>query len=583
MAEVEKRLLLIDAGSFIYPAYHVMRELATSEGFPTGAIYGFTRALLKLLSDYPSEFVAVAFDSKGKTVRHELFTEYKATRPLMDEALAVQLPKIRELLEAWGVPSFAVEGYEADDIIATLALTAEEQGVPVLIASGDKDLFQLVDDRIRVLKPARPPRQEVELLDRAKVEEHLGVPPELVGDYLALVGDKVDNIPGVPGVGEKTARKLLLEFGSLEKVLENAERLGNPRVRESLLRHKETALLSRELVKLQEVDLRLGPEPLAACRPGLRDEERLRLLLEELEFRSILKELGLAQRAISEGKYYTILTEAEFEKLLERLSAAEEFGIDLEATSQDELRAEIVGIALAFQPYEGFYIPVGHDYIGAPEQLDREYVLERLKPFLEDGKGILGQNLKYDAKLLRRYGIRLKKIAFDSMLAAYLLDPTSRKDLGELAARYLKREVTSYKELSHEDMRKVPIEEATRYAGEDAEVVLRLKELMLKELEEKGLSRLFTEVELPLIDVLVEMELKGILLDPRVLEEQAKGIEVLLEDLRREIFSLAGEEFNPNSPKQVAHILYKKLKLPVLKRTKTGPSTDSLVLKELAL
>ncbi len=582
--EPERRLLLIDAGSIVYPAYHVMRELATSSGFPTGAIYGFVRTLLKLLHDYPSEYMAVAFDSKGKTIRHERYEEYKATRPLMDEALALQLPKIKELLQAWGIPSFAKEGYEADDLIATLAKLAEAKGLPVLIVSGDKDLMQLVGERVRLLKPARPPRQEVELLDRAGVREHLGVPPELVRDYLALVGDKVDNVPGVPGIGEKTAQKLLLEFGSLEEVLENAERIGNARVRESLQKHRELALLSRELVGLREVELELGPEPLSACRPGPRDEARLRQLLEELEFRSILKELGLAQKAISEGEYHTILSEADFEKLLERLAIAEEFALDLETTSQDSMVAELVGLALAFRPYEGFYIPVGHDYIGAPAQLERNYVLQRLKPFLEDEqKRVLGQNLKYDAKVLRRYGIILRGIAFDSLLAAYLLDPTSRKDLGELAARYLKREVTSYKELSHEDMRKVPIEEATRYAGEDAEIVLRLKDLMVKELQEKGLYQLFTEVELPLIEVLVEMELAGVLMDPRVLEEQAKEIEVLLDNLRREIYQLAGEEFNPASPKQVATILYEKLKLPVIKKTKTGPSTDSLVLKELAL
>ncbi|MFQ6117445.1 MAG: DNA polymerase I, partial [Candidatus Bipolaricaulia bacterium] len=382
---------------------------------------------------------------------------------------------------------------------------------------------------------------------------------------------------------EKTARKLLEEFGSLENALENAGKVGNARVRNSLLKHKEDALLSRELVGLREVELELE-DPLEACRPGEADEEQLRRLLEELEFRSILKELGLARRAESEGEYRAILSEEGFERLLRELEAAGELSLDLETTHQDSMRAAIVGIALALRPYEGFYIPVGHSYIGAPDQLDYDHVLEKLKPFLEDeDKKIIGQNLKYDAKVLRRSGITLRGISFDSLLAAYLLDPTSRKDLDELAARYLKREMISYKELSQENMQEVPIAEATRYAGEDAEIVFRLKEGMIKELEEKGLWKLFTEVELPLIDVLVEMELNGILLDPQVLDEQAKEIEVLVDNLRREIFSLAGEEFNPNSPKQVAHILYERLKLPVIKKTKTGPSTDALTLKELAL
>ncbi len=582
-----ERLLLIDAGSLIYPAYHVMRELATSGGFPTGAIYGFLRMLRGLLREYPSRYVMVAFDSRGETVRHREFREYKAQRPAMDDELAVQLPKIRELLEAWGVPYIAREGYEADDLIATLVelARANPKFTEVLIVSGDKDLMQLVDDRTKVLKPARPPRQEVELLDRAGVERYLGVPPERVPDYLALVGDKVDNVPGVPGVGEKTARELLSRYGSLEELLERAEEVPSARVRKALIEHREEALLSRELVKLRRAELELTPEELPErCRLGQPNLDRLKALLEELEFRSILRELGLLQRAESEGEYHVVLTEEELERVLDELDQAEEISLDLETTSQDGMQAEIVGIALAVRPYEAYYIPVGHDYPGAPRQLELERVLERLRPFLEDErKRIIGQNLKYDSKVLRRYGIALRGIAFDSMLAAYLLDPTSRKDLPELAARYLKREMISYKELSQEEMQKVPIEEAARYAGEDAEIVHRLKGPMLAELKEKELYELFTQVELPLIDVLVEMELNGILLDPHILEEQAKEIEVLLDGLRREIFRLAGEEFNPNSPKQVAHILYEKLKLPVLKKTKTGPSTDSLVLKELAL
>ncbi len=441
----------------------------------------------------------------------------------------------------------------------------------------------MVGDETAILKPARPPRQEVELLDRDAIAKKQGIPPELVIDYLALIGDKVDNIPGVPGVGEKTARKLLEQFGSLEKILENAEQVGNARLRESLLIHKEDALLSRELVRLQKVDLGID-KPLEICRRGPPDTERLCRLLEELEFRSILKELGLARRAAGEGQYRAIKSYEEFEPLLRELQAAREFSLDLETTSQDSMRARIVGIALSLAPFEGYYIPTGHDYEGAPPQLNHESVLEKLKPHLEgEHKKVIGQNLKYDATVLKRHGVTLRGISFDSLLAAYLLDPTSRKDLDELAARYLKREMLSYKELSDEDMRKVPVEEATRYAGEDAEIVFRLKDRMVDELKEKGLYELFTQVELPLIDVLVEIELAGILLDPGILEQQAKEIGVLLESLRREIFEMSGEEFNPNSPKQVGRILYERLKLPVIKKTKTGPSTDSLTLKELAL
>jgi len=577
----ENRLLLVDAGSLIYPAFHVMRELSTTSGFPTGAIFGFTRAILKLLKDYPSKYMAVAFDSRGETIRHKKFKAYKAQRPEMDEALARQIPKTKEILEALGVPAFAKEGYEADDLIATLAEFGRKQNLKILIVSSDKDLMQLVDEHVSILKPGRDPSKELGLLDGKGVSAYLGVPAEKVVDFLALVGDNVDNVPGVPGIGEKTARSLLEQFGSLEEILAHAEQIENKRVRESLLNYKENALLSKELVELTRVELKATLEQ---CQVKTPHKEKLREIFEELEFKSILKELGLAEEApkkLTKIECHAVLNEAQFLKILARLKQADEVSLDLETTSQDPLKAEIVGIALAFAPYEGYYIPLAHDYLGAPKQLELDYVLKELKPLLED-KRVIGQNLKYDAKILKRYGIELKNISFDSMLAAYLLDPTSRKDLGEIAKKYLGQEMLSFKDLGQEQMNKVPLEKAAEYAAADAEVVPRLKEVLEKELIEKELYQLFSEVEMPLIPVLLNMELKGILLDKAILLEQGREIELALRDLQKELYVLAGEEFNPSSPKQVAHILFEKLKLPVIKKTKTGPSTDSLVLKELS-
>jgi len=578
----ERRIVLIDAGSIIHPAYHVLKGFSTSSGFPTGAIFGFTRTLLKLLREYPSRYVAVAFDAPGEKLRHRRYGEYKAHRPRMEDDLAVQIPRVKEICEAFGVPIFEEAGYEADDLIATLAGQARARGLEVLIVSGDKDLMQLVGEKIFVLKPAREPGGDLKLLDPKGVERYLGVPPEKIRDFLALVGDAVDNVPGVPGIGEVTARKLISEYGSLEEVLKNAESIGNKRARKALIEHKEKALLSYELVRLEAAPLPEGS--VERCRLREPDRERIRGIFEELEFRSLLKELGLAEerpKPTYEIEYCLVQSEEELAKLCERLARAAEVSLDLETTSEDEMRAEIVGVALALEPYQGYYIPIGHR--GISEQLPLAKVLAQLKPYLEGERPkIVGQNLKYDAKVLKRHGIEIKGISFDSMLAAYLLDPTSRKDLNELALRYLGHGVKSFKELGEQQMSLVSLEEAANYATADAEVVLRLKEAMLPRLREQELERLFYEVELPLIPVLVAMELKGILLDREVLHEQGKALEVMLERLREEIFQLAGEEFNPNSPKQVAYILFEKLKLPVIKKTKTGPSTDALVLEQLA-
>ncbi len=579
-----ERILLIDASSLIYPAFHVMGELKTSTGFPTGAIYGYARTVLMLLREYPSQYVAVAFDSRGPTHRHEKFSEYKAHRPAMDEALAAQIPKIKELTDALRLKKFEVPGYEADDIIAALVPLAAAQGLDVLIVSGDKDLLQLVGDGVRVLKPGRDVTRDLKILDSAGVQQYLGVRPDQVLDFLALVGDSVDNVPGVPGIGEKTAQKLLSQFPSLEALLENLDKVEPKKLSEKLKAFQEQARLSRELVKLNPPPLDVSLEE---CRAQPPDLERLRALLEELEFRSLLQELALAptvpppvQRAPTLA-LEIVLTEEQLDALIERLQSAPEISLDTETTSEDAMTAELVGISLAIEPGAGFYIPLAHSYLGAPRQLPRDLVIAKLKDILQT-KPIIGQNLKYDAKILRRSGIELKNIVFDSMLAAYLLDPESRKDLNELARRYLGHSVMDFSELGAARMDLVPIEQAARYSIADAEAVIRLKERMLPELRSKNQEKLFYEVELPLINVLIEMELNGILLDKEILREQAKELETLATQLLQDIFRLAGQDFNPNSPKQVAYVLFEKLKLPVLRKTKTGPSTDAYVLQELA-
>jgi DNA polymerase-1 len=581
---VAERILLIDASSLIYPAFHVMGELKTSTGFPTGAIYGYARTVLMLLREYPSQYVAVAFDSRGPTHRHEKFSEYKAHRPAMDEALAAQIPKIKELTDALRLKKFEVPGYEADDIIAALVPLAAAQGLDVLIVSGDKDLLQLVGDGVRVLKPGRDVTRDLKILDSAGVQQYLGVRPDQVLDFLALVGDSVDNVPGVPGIGEKTAQKLLSQFPSLEALLENLDKVEPKKLSEKLKAFQEQARLSRELVKLNPPPLDVSLEE---CRAQPPDLERLRALLEELEFRSLLQELALAPTVPPPAHraptlaLEIVLTEEQLAALIERLQSAPEISLDTETTSEDAMTAELVGISLAIEPGAGFYIPLAHSYLGAPRQLPRDLVMAKLKDILQT-KPIIGQNLKYDAKILRRSGIELKNIVFDSMLAAYLLDPESRKDLNELARRYLGHSVMDFSELGAARMDLVPIEQAARYSIADAEAVIRLKERMLPELRSKNQEKLFYEVELPLINVLIEMELNGILLDKEILREQAKELETLATQLLQDIFRLAGQDFNPNSPKQVAYVLFEKLKLPVLRKTKTGPSTDAYVLQELA-
>ena len=582
----EKRLILLDAGSIYYPAFHVMKDLATPDGFPTGAIFGFTRTLLKVVSQYPSTYVAVAFDARGPTLRHEKYEDYKAHRPSMDDALAVQIPKIKEIVEALQVPIFEAPGYEADDLIATFATAAADEGIEVLIASGDKDLMQLVNDRIQVLKPSRKPGEDFQLLDAAGVQAYLGVAPTKIRDYLSLVGDSSDNVPGVPGIGEKTARKILDQYEDLQDVLDHVDDIANNRAKKALQEHRDQAELSYDLVQLETVPL--DSDSLEECAVGDPDWARVRELFTELAFNSLLNDLELneAEVDVADGPdldVTVVATEDALDELCARLDRAEDVSLDLETTSENDMNAEIVGIALALEPGTGFYIPVAHDDEEKQGQLALTDVLDRLRSYLhDDGLKVIGQNLKYDAKILQRNGLELGRIGFDSMLAAYLIDPMSRKDLGELTQRYFGHSTRSFKDLGVDHMNELPIDDAADYGAADAEAVVRLKQAMLPELDEKGLTRLFNEVEVPLIPVLVAMELNGICVDRDVLEEQDQELTVHLDGIRDELFKLAGEEFNPNSPKQVGRMLFDVLDLPVIKRTKTGPSTDAQVLQELA-
>ncbi len=582
--DVPKRILLIDGHSALFRSFYALPPLSTSAGDPVHALYGFLRTLLMALREYPSSFVAVALDTEGKTVRHETFAKYKATRKPMPEALARQIPRLKPLLDALGIPYAECPGYEADDIMATLAMRAAGQGVPALLLTGDKDMAQLVSDQVFLLRPGRKPTDRLVLVDRAGVRELFGVNPEQIVDLLALEGDSIDNVPGVPGVGEKTAIELLREFGNLDAVLGAAPRIRNPRVAQALSSHKDSALLSRELVKLREAPLPWTPQD---CVPREIHADELRRVLEELEFKTILAELKLEEKETRTPRYELILTERDFLGLLEKIRTSEEFALDLETTSEDPLSAEIVGISVSIAPYQGYYIPVAHRYPGAPNQLPLGFVLEKLAPILTAEKPRkVGQNLKYDLQVLLNYGIGVRGVAFDSMVAHWLLKPDAPShSLETIAREELGVQVQTYKELlaigGERGIQEVPVERVARYSGEDAEMVMRLRAPLTRKLQETELLRLFEDLEIPLIEVLLWMERRGVLLDVDELHAQGKELEILLEKTREELFALAGGPFNPNSTPQVREILYEKLKLPVLEKTKTGPSTDALVLRDL--
>ncbi len=581
MAE-KPTLYLIDGSSYIYRAYYAIRHLSSPKGFPTNALYGFTQMLLKVLKERKPDHVAVVFDAGRLTFRNELYPEYKANRLAMPDDLVPQLGPIKEMVRAFNIPALEMAGFEADDIIATIARDCEERGLAVVVVTGDKDLMQIVTGNVRLLDTMKEKESGI-----PEVAERFGVGPERVIDILGLAGDSSDNIPGVPGIGEKTAIKLIQEFGSLDELLVRAGEVKG-KMGERLREFAEQALLSRRLATVDyRIPLAWSYDDLAATPP---DNQRLGALFKEYGFTTLMKELTSAA-TLATDQYRTVLDEPAFRELLERLRTAERFAVDLETTSLNTLEAEIVGISVSLSDHEAFYIPVGHRYPGAPAQLPKDMILKELAPLLTDPKRRkIGQNLKYDYQVLRRAGIEMQGVWCDTMLASYLLNPVrSSHGLDSLALEFLDHKMISYAEVAgtgkeQRNFSEVEVDKASIYSCEDSDAAFLLRRLFLPRLAELGMERLYFEVEMPLVKILAEMELAGVKLDLALLRKLSDGFGAQLEELERAIFSMAGCEFNINSPKQLGETLFVKMGLATGKKTKgkTGFSTDISVLEGLA-
>ena len=608
-------IVLVDGSSYLYRAFHALPPLTTSEGQPTGAIKGVLNMLKRLIKDYPDSPMAVVFDAPGKTFRDELFEEYKAHRPPMPDDLRSQVKPLHDCVRALGLPLLCIEGVEADDVIGTLARRATEAGRDAVISTGDKDMAQLVNAHITLVNTMKD-----ETLDVEGVEEKFGLPPERIIDFLALMGDKVDNIPGVPGVGEKTALGLLQGMdGGLETVYADLEKVktlgfrGAKTLPKKLEAHRDQAFLSHELATIKtDCELPVGLDDLDIAHP---DREALVELYRRLEFQAWLSELLEGRHegvddvaggtpapageddgdAADEGtrrEDHVILEQAELDAWLERLTASEAFCFDLETTSLNYMEAQVVGVGLSLEPGEAAYIPLAHDYLDAPAQLDRDTVLEALRPLWEDDRRTkIGQNLKYDISVLANVGIRVAGPLEDTMLASYVLDSTAtRHDMDSLALKYLGEKTISFEEIAGKGAKQltfnqIALEQAAPYACEDVDITLRLHRLLRPRLEAEGrLAEVLDTLERPLIPVLSRMERTGVALDPERLHVQSQELETRIRELERRAHELAGREFNLGSPKQLGQILFEEQKIPVIKKTPKGaPSTAEAVLEELAL
>ncbi len=585
MSEV-KSLVLIDGSSYLYRAFYALPGLTAPSGQPTGAIYGVLMMLHKLIKDERPNLLGIVFDAPGKTFRHELFPEYKANRARTPEDLIIQIEPLLAAIENLGLPLIRVNGVEADDVIGTLAKEAEQRGMNTLIATSDKDFTQLVSDKITLLDTMKN-----RLTDRSGVIEKFGLPPEQIIDFLTLSGDASDNIPGVPTVGPKTAVKWLQQYSSLAGVIEHAEEISG-KVGEALRESIPRLNLYQQLATIDcSLELDCTVDDLV-IRESKDDE--LFAQFKNLGLHALIKQFSIEEpitKIRRDTVYQGILTNKEFEALLDRLSRAEVTAIDTETTSLNYMQAEIVGISVAIVSNEAYYIPLMHEYDGVPNQLDREYVLQKLKPWLEDKEAKkIGHNLKYDSHIFANHGIELNGTDFDSMLESYVLNSTAtRHNLNAVAKRYLNLDTTSYEDVAGKGAKQigfnqVNLEDAIHYAAEDADVSFQLHQTLHPKLMEiNSLAKLYTDIEAPLLKVLQTIERNGVLIDESMLQKQSDQFAITLKELESKAHSLAGAEFNLNSPKQLQEILYDKLSLPILKKTPKGqPSTAESVLQRLA-
>jgi len=586
----KKPLILVDGSSYLYRAFHALPPLTTSSGEPTGAILGVLNMLQKLAGDQEPEGIVVVFDAKGKTFRDEMFEEYKANRPPMPDDLRAQIDPLLEAIEAMGLPLLRVPGVEADDVIGTLASRAAAAGQPVLVSTGDKDMAQLVDGRITLVNTMTGTA-----LDAAGVVEKFGVRPDQIVDYLALVGDTSDNIPGVPKVGPKTAAKWLAEYDSVAGIKAHAEEIPG-KVGESLRENLDRLDLSRQLATIVcDLDLDVSPDDLRRREP---DVQRLRSLYSRLELSSLLRQLppeeagAVGQPESGDASYDVVLDEQALERWLTRLGSASLVAFDTETDSLDYMKARIVGVSMSVEPCEAAYVPLAHDYPGAPDQLDRDMVLERLRPLLEDpAVRKVGHHLKYDAHVLANHDIRLAGIEHDTMLESYVLNSTAtRHDMDSVASRYLGVSTIRYEDVAGKGAKQlsfneVPLEQAAPYAAEDADVTLRIHRELWPRLESTGrLAAVYRDMEIPLIPILQSMERTGVLLDTDMLQRQSQELSQEMRRLEEEAHKSAGGPFNLGSPKQLQEILFDRLELPVVRKTPKGqPSTAEDVLEELAV
>ncbi|MGF1835994.1 DNA polymerase I [Photobacterium sanguinicancri] len=607
-------LILIDGSSYLYRAYHAAPNFTNSDGEPTGAVYGVVNMLRSMLRQFSTEHIAVIFDAKGKTFRDDMYPEYKANRPPMPDDLRGQIEPLHAVIKAMGLPLISISGVEADDVIGTLASQASQAGMPVLISTGDKDMAQLVDENVTLINTMTDV-----VMDPAGVVEKFGIGPELIIDYLALMGDKVDNIPGVPGVGEKTAKALLTGIGCLDALYDNLDAIpalgfrGSKTMPKKLEDNKDAAYMSYQLATIKlDVELEMAPHELVKTTP---DTDELTKLFGKLQFRRWLSEMldgsdgkivadervvggsatdepKIVAPVIDRSGYETVLDEASFSAWLEQLNTAEVVAFDTETDGLDYMTANLIGVSFAVKEGKAAYVPVAHDYLDAPAQLDRDWVLAQLKPLLEDAtKAKVGQNLKFDASILARYDIDMQGIVFDTMLESYVFNSVvGRHDMDSLSLRYLEHKTISFEDIAGKGKKQltfnqIDLEQAGPYAAEDADITLRLHNVLIAKVNaDEKLKSVFEEIEMPLVPVLSRIERTGVLIDSMLMGAQSSELAVRLDELQQQAFEIAEQEFNLSSPKQLQAILFEKMGLPILKKTPSGAaSTNEEVLQELAL